>query len=58
MRADVRRTITKRLPVAVHDPAPAIDAEALGGDGRSGDAAAQAFQSAVLVGLAHGSGVQ
>ena len=42
---DVGRSIPKRMFVAVHDPAPVIDAEALGGDRRPGDVTAQTFQA-------------
>ena len=52
------RAVPERLLVAVHDPAPAIDGEALGGDRRAGDVAAQAFQAATLVRLADGGGMQ
>ena len=51
------RAVPERLLVAVHDPAPAIDCEALGGDRRAGDVAAQAFQAAKLVRLADGGGM-
>ena len=52
------RAVPERLLVAVHDPAPAIDGEALGGDRRAGDVAAQAFQAATLVRRADGGGMQ
>ncbi len=52
------RAVPERLLVAVHDPAPAIDGEALGGDRRAGDVAAQAFQAVTLVRLADGGGMQ
>jgi len=48
----VGRAVPERLFVLVDDPAPAIDGQALGGDGRAGDVAAQAFQSTPLMRLA------
>ena len=41
----VGRAVSERLFVLVHDPAPAIDGQPLGGNGRAGDVSAQAFQA-------------
>ena len=54
---DMGGAIPKRLLVAVHDPATTIDREAVRGNGRPSNVAAQSFQSAALVGFANGGGV-
>ena len=41
LQYDVSQTVPERLLVAVNDPPLVIDRQALGGDGRSGDVAAQ-----------------
>jgi len=51
LQHDVCRHVSERLFVAVHDTPLAIDRQALGGDQRAGDIAAQAFQPAPLMGL-------
>jgi hypothetical protein len=55
---DVRRTVPERLLVAVNDPPLTIDRQAVGGDGRAGDIAAQALQPAPLMGLTDAGGMQ
>jgi len=54
----VGRTIPDRLFVLIHDPAPAIDGQPLGGIGRAGDVAAQSFQAAALIRFTNGGGVK
>jgi hypothetical protein len=54
----VGRAITEGLLVTVHDPALAIDGEALGGNGWAGDVAAQAFQAIALIRFTNGGSVQ
>jgi hypothetical protein len=54
----VSRPVPERLFVAVHDTPLAIDRQALGGDRRTGDIAAQAFQPAPLMGLTNTGGMQ
>jgi hypothetical protein len=48
----VDRAVPEWVFVLVDDPAPVIDGQALGGDGRAGDVAAQTFQAAPLMRLA------
>lgn len=57
LQHDMRRPIPKQLFVAVHDSASIIDAEPFGGDGGSGNVAAQLFQPNALVGFADGGGM-
>ena len=52
------RAVPEWVFVLVGDPAPAIDGQALGGNGRAGDVSAQAFQAAALVRLADRGGVE
>jgi hypothetical protein len=54
----VGRPIPERLFVLVHDPAPAIDGQPLGGNRQAGDVSAQAFQAASLIRFTDGGGVQ
>jgi len=54
----VSQPIPERLFVLVHNPAPTIDGQPLGGNGQAGDVAAQAFQAAALVRLADRGGVE
>jgi hypothetical protein len=54
----VGRAVPERLFVAVHDTPLAIDRQVLGGDRRTGDVAAQAFQPAPLMGLTNTGGMQ
>ena len=58
LQRHVSQPIPERLFVLVHNPAPAIDGQPLGGNGRAGDVAAQAFQAAALVRLADRGGVE
>jgi len=50
--------IPERLYVLIHDPAPAIDGQPLGGNGRASDIAAQAFQASALIRFTNGGGVE
>ncbi len=54
----VGRAVPEWVFVLVDDPAPAIDGQPLGGNGRAGDVAAQAFQAAALIRFTNGGGVQ
>ena len=54
----VGRAVPEWVFVLVDDPAPAIDGQALGGDGRAGDVAAHAFQTAPLMRLADTGSMQ